>query len=53
MHICAEYGNEALFIHFIKLKGDYLGRNYADETPFHIAAWEGKYNILTYYRAHY
>ena len=38
MHVCAQYGNEVLFQNFLKMKGDYLSRNYADETPFHIAA---------------
>ncbi len=49
MHVCAEYGNEVLFKHFLTLKGDFMARNYADETPFHIAAREGKQNILSLY----
>lgn len=46
MHLCAEVGNEYLFNYFLSLKGDILSRNYADETPFHLAAREGKLNIL-------
>ena len=53
MHVCAQYGNEVLFQNFLKMKGDYLSRNYADETPFHIAAWEGRYNMLVFYRNHF
>ena len=49
MHICAEYGNEKLFRFFIGERGDYLARNYAEETPFHLAAREGKHNILQLY----
>lgn len=49
MHVCAESGNEQLFLHFLKAKGDFMVRNYADETPFHLAAREGKLNILMLY----
>lgn len=49
MHLCAEVGNEQLFSYFLSLKGDFLARNYADETPFHLAAREGKLNILQLY----
>lgn len=49
MHVCAESGNEHLFTHFLKQKGDFMARNYADETPFHLAAREGKFNILKHY----
>ena len=49
MHVCAESGNLSLFLHFLKEKGDFLVRNYADETPFHLAAREGKLNILMLY----
>ena len=49
MHVAAEYGQEQIFEWFLKGKGDWLGRNYADETPFHLAAREGKLNILQLY----
>ena len=49
MHVAGENGNEQLFSYFVKQKGDYLQRNYADETPFHLAAREGKLNILQLY----
>jgi hypothetical protein len=49
MHVCAEFSNEQLLSHFLKDKGEYLSRNYADETPFHVAAREGKYQILQFY----
>jgi ankyrin repeat protein len=49
MHVCAEAGNEQLFNYFLSIKGDYMSRNYADETPFHLAAREGKLNILQIY----
>jgi hypothetical protein len=30
----------------MKEKGDYMIKNYLDETPFHLAAREGKLQIL-------
>ena len=49
MHVSAEYGNEQLFEYFLKQRGDHLSKNYANETPFHLAAREGRINILAYY----
>ena len=46
MHVCAENGHEAMFQYFVGEKGDYLSRNYLDETPFHLAAREGKLSFL-------
>jgi len=46
MHVCAEYGHEKLLQHFVRERGNYMARNYADETPFHLAAREGKINIV-------
>lgn len=49
MHVCAEYGRADLFNHFSWLGHNLLMKNYALETPFHIAAREGKIEILKLY----
>jgi hypothetical protein len=49
MHVCAASGNLSLFLHFLTEKGDFMCRNYADETPFHMAAREGKLSMLKLY----
>eukprot|EP00347_Sterkiella_histriomuscorum_P017290 403349951 len=50
LHVCAEYGHEKLFQYFVtEMRADYMVRNYADETPFHLAAREGKLNIMQMY----
>ena len=50
MHICAEYGHDKLLTYFVsEFHGDYMVRNYADESPFHLAAREGKLNIMMVY----
>lgn len=47
LHICAEYGHEQLFKFFLNDPGaDAMVRNYMDETPLHLAAREGKLNIV-------
>lgn len=48
MHVCAEYGHETLFRYFLNdPHADPMVRNYVDETPLHLAAREGKFNIVT------
>jgi len=43
LHICAEYNQTEAFVHFVSVHGcDVNGRNHAEETPFIIAAREGK-----------
>jgi ankyrin repeat protein len=50
MHICAEYGKLELFEFFVKeLKGNVMAKNHADETPFIVAAKEGRANIVKLY----
>ena len=53
MHVWAEFGREKLFEHFAKKGGDHYMKNYAGETPFHIAAREGKLTILEFYLKNY
>lgn len=45
--MCAEYGHEQLFRYFLTDPlADVSIRNYVDETPMHLAAREGKSNII-------
>lgn len=53
MHVCAEFGREKLFEYFAKKGGDHNRRNYANETPFHVAAREGKITIVKFYMENY
>jgi len=53
MHVCAEFGREKLFEHFARKGGDHVCLNYANETPFHVAAREGKVSILRFYLDNY
>jgi len=46
LHVCAEYGRVDLFQHFSRIGHLQLMKNYASETPFHVAAREGKVEIL-------
>ena len=47
MHVCAEFGQEELFKYFLTdPNSDVNIKNYVDETPLHLAAREGKFNIL-------
>jgi len=49
MHCCAEYGQLKLFKHFQGLGGKVQALNYADEIPLHLAAREGKLELIRYY----
>ena len=54
MHVCAEAGQVELFKFFVdEFKGDIMARNHADETPFIIAAKEGRCNIVELYIEEY
>lgn len=49
MHCCAEYGQLQLFEFFREKGGNVMSQNYADESPLHVAAREGKVEIIRYY----
>ena len=50
LHVCAEYGQVKLFEYFQKtLNGDLDIKNGLDETPFVVAAREGRINVLKFY----
>ena len=51
MHLCAEYNQLQLFKNFMDedFGGDPYCKNYADETPLHSAAREGKTKIIKFY----
>jgi ankyrin repeat protein len=54
LHICAEYGQADLFRFFVNdFKGNIMAKNHAEETPFIIAAKEGRVNILNLYLEEY
>jgi len=54
LHICAEYGQEDLFRYFVSdFKGNIMAKNHAEETPFIVAAKEGRVNILELYLNEY
>lgn len=47
MHVCAEYGQEELFKYFLGEPNAKVNcKNFVDETPLHLAAREGKLNML-------
>ena len=53
LHVCAEFGRLQMFEFFAKKGGNHAQRNYASEIPFHIAAREGKMDILQFYLANF
>jgi ankyrin repeat protein len=47
LHVCAEYGQEELFKYFLGEPNAKVNcKNYVEETPLHLAAREGKLNML-------
>lgn len=49
LHVCAEYGHEQLFKHFVSdPKSDLQVKNYVDETPLHLACREGKFPMVQF-----
>lgn len=47
LHVCAEYGQDELFKYFLGEPNSKVNcKNYVDETPLHLAAREGKLNML-------
>eukprot|EP00347_Sterkiella_histriomuscorum_P012762 403367319 len=46
MHVCAEYGQIKLFQYFFDKGGNVLSVNHADEQPIHVAAREGKVDMI-------
>ena len=46
LHVCAEYGRLDIFKFYIKKGNSYLVKNYAEETPFHVVAREGKIEMM-------
>ena len=54
IHICAEYGQVKLFIYFQQLFQSELDiKNNLDETPFTVAAREGRLNIIQMFYDYY